>query len=228
MATLTVFPNAGDGSAFNEEGTGNWATCHDAADSSSFLNTGANGYIEASFQTSTFAKVGRFFQNFDTSALGSSATVSAVTSNVYGDLKETGNGQTHNFNVFGSTSTDPPGTADFDQGGTTAFANTPIERAAWSTTGYNSWAWNATGIAAVSLTGLTKVCYRDESFDVPDTEPASSATRSYVTGQTSDAAGTTKDPYLEITYTAGGAVSPSTIARRAFGGGVSIGPALGF
>lgn len=207
MASLTVFPNTGDGSAFNTDNTG-WAVVHDAASSGQFLNTGANGYIESSLNGAV-AYVGRFFQNFDTSALGAGSTVTAVTSYVYGDLKETGNGQTHNFNVYGSTGADPLGTVDYNKGGGTAFAATPIERADWNTSGYNTWAWNATGIAAVSLTGLTKICYRDASFDVPNTAPDSNATRSYVTGQTSDAAGTSKDPKLIITYTPGVVSNPA-------------------
>lgn len=221
MATLTVYPTTGDNDISSSNAV--FATAHDATTGTK--GTGANSYILCRNNAGAY-DIYRGFMNFDTSALGAGATVTAVSSFLWSILHD-GTGTLAFWNVFGSTASEPIVAADYDLVGTTAFS-TAKGQAGVTDTAYNSWVWNATGIAAIDQTGVTKVSYRETVYDVANTAPAGGNV-GYLNYYNSAQAGTSNDPYLEITYTAGGsAVAPSVVARRNAGGGVAVGGALNF
>jgi hypothetical protein len=102
---------------------------------------------------------------------------------------------------------------DFDSLGTTAFCDTPILFTNWGT-GYNDFALNASGLAAISKTGVSKFGLRNANYDVADEldpnnhDPSwSSDTTSAVSPWYSEK-GEGYQPKLVVTYTTSGVDYP--------------------
>ena len=181
--TSTFYPAAGanspvDGAIrYNNYSNATWATIRGSTD------YGPNGDLQVSatnedianlYSSSDYAKpwyrMVRSFFLFDTSALSSAATITSATFSFYATAK------TDNFNqgisLIGSTpaSNNNLVSGDFDQIGTTQYAS-DLDITSISTSAYNAMSLNATGIAAVSLTGITKFGVR-LSGDRSNTEPS--------------------------------------------------------
>ncbi len=139
---------------------------------------------------------------FDTSGLGASAVISAATLSIYGEDKFDTPTWIPNINIYSSNplSNIDLGAGDYDCLGGTAFSDTAITYASWSTSGYNSFALNATGIAAVAKTGISKFGARNAQYDVAGSSPATANSYAGVTGYFSEQ-GTGYKPKLVITYT---------------------------
>ena len=145
----------------------------------------------------------RAFYLFDTSAIGAAGAVTATTFSVYGTVAIDNLGVSPTIDVYTTT----PATntalvaADFSQIGTTSQTGSPIAVGAWSTSGYNTWTLNATGIASIATTGVTKFGTRNANYDVANTAPTWTASQGVdVQGYTADQTGTANDPKLVVTY----------------------------
>ncbi len=197
MATLTVYPNANTESVSVDgmvRGTNsNHTAARDAATGDLADDTSAEGLPGCADVQSTDFYISRAFFLFDTSSLAALGIISAATLSVYGTAK-TSTGDTANIYSSSPASNTALVTADYDQVGTTALA-TGITVASWSTSGYNDFALNATGIAAISKTGISKFSMR-LGGDVNDAFSGNDL-RFYFADQT----GTSSDPKLTITYT---------------------------
>lgn len=147
----------------------------------------------------------RAFLLFNTAAIGAGSTVTAATLSGYVHTKvNDDNDGTDVIGVYSSTPASNTGlvTGDFDQCGDaidnpTAWA-TPIDIGSISTGAYTDWALNATGIAGVSLTSVTKTGMR-EGHDATDSAVVGGG--SYILVYPAERAGTTEDPKLVVTYT---------------------------
>ena len=98
-------------------------------------------------------------------------------------------------------------TADYDQIGRTSYSSISFGTYTAST-GYKDFAFNASGLAAISKTGYTKLSTQTD-WDINDSEPtwiSDKYTRAYC--YNSEQAGTGDDPKLVINYTVGGAKKP--------------------
>ncbi len=149
----------------------------------------------------------RSFFMFDTSVIPDTATVTAATFSVRGLSKAAQLGDTPNINVYQATNayTDVYINDDWDTITTTAYCAAPITYAGWSETGYNSFTFNAAGIAAVNVAGTTKLGLRNANYDVANVPP------NYPPSDLSDWATNLKgyfvdqgagyEPKLVITYT---------------------------
>ena len=182
-----------------------WAGSHDSTSAEDVLTTATAGYIQARTDSGATFYIYRLFQNFDTSAIGSDNTVTAVVSSVFGQAK--GGTVTRSYNIYQSTGADSVVAGDFDNCGTTALSDTAISQASWSTSAYNTFTFNATGISAINKTGITKVCYREVNRDVADVQ--ADIDTIYVGNYQSTQTGTDKDPKLTITYSATPAAATS-------------------
>lgn len=202
MPTLTVYPSS-DGAVGINPAVATFALAHDT-DPGTILATATDGYIMVRADNSSTWYLYRLFQNFDTSSLGASATIVSCVSYLRGG-SEKGGTNARNYNVYGSTAADTIALASYQSGGAIAYCDTAITQSGWSTTGYMSWAWNATGLAAISKTGKTKICYREATYDVANTPPG--VETNYVAARQSSYEGTSSDPYLLISYTTGIPVS---------------------
>ena len=140
-------------------------------------------FAEILFQTDAnldkFERITRGFLLFDTSALPNGATIFSAELRVFGSGKNDDRPWGDlTLNVFSSN----PATdinlviADYDQVGIVPFADS-ITFAAFDVAGWNTFTLNANGIAAISLTDVSKFSLREATYDAPDIEPAFTAAR---------------------------------------------------
>ena len=140
---------------------------------------------------------------FDTSALTASASISAATHSVYGNAKSDPASWLPSTNIYSSAPASNTSLAagDYDSCGTTAFCDTSLAYGDVNTSGYNDFAYNSSGIANISKTGITKTSIRNANYDVANSEPTWSASKwSEINFKGASTTGTTNDPKLVITY----------------------------
>jgi hypothetical protein len=195
--------------------TDTWATCHDrvsgtsGADSDAYLAV----HISTGSGTDGFRYLLRSQIFFDSSAIPDTDTVSAATLSIYGtDKADVGTAINPTCNIFGSTSvaTTTIPDSDFSALNATAKCDTAITYANWSTAGYNDFTLNASGLADVSKTGLSRFAWREAAYDAPNSAPTwSAATDHRINGNSADVAGTANDPKLVVTHAAVAAIAAS-------------------
>lgn len=168
-----------------------------------------------------FVQLRRGIYLFDTSSLDDGVTVTAAELGLYGISKVT---WLTPAELAVTAATPASNTAivaaDYSRVGSIEFA-TRVSSPAWSTTGFTPLVFNAAGIASISLTGISKYAVR-LGCDVDGVAPAwlANVGTSY-TGYQADQPGTAYDPYLNVTYSAGG--GGSTFAERSYSRGVGRG-----
>ncbi len=257
--TLSPFSGAGDGGVSNSmsHDTGGasapvctWSTVRTAA-------TGLNSSpVAASFSVSStydyqyepltigtcVLTISRGFLPFDTSALGTDATISAVTLSAYVTATENGDNDGDDY-ITVSTSTQATHTtlttADFDTAGpvTMNAASEAVDAGqrkditSISLNTYLTFTFNSAGIAAIKKSGETSTCTATtgitcvslrEGHDAND-NPVFTGTYSAVTFSASEETDTSQDPYLTITYTApASTIGPRGSLKLTSGGSLKI------
>lgn len=219
MATLTVYPSPGvtvDGYALHNEDAQTWATILAGAGTTSADSSAFEELIQiwASTTSNTWRLNRRAIFLFDTSALGASATITAAVMSVFGKDKSDGLSITPDLDAYTSTpaSNTALAASDYPNLGTVSQTGSPITYSGWSTSAYNDFTFNATGIGNISKTGISKFGVRNANYDVSGTIPTwSSGAMSYAGGYYSDQTGTANDPKLVITYTPPGPTGVKTI-----------------
>lgn len=222
--TLTAWPNADadadptttDGSVAQVYAAGSgqtWATIRAAAgtDASDDGTSAHLFYIIADTVSSRWVQLRRGIHLFDTSALGVGAEVSAGTLSYYGSSKSEGISGTPSLNIYSSDPASNTGLAagDFDSLGSTALCDTAITHTNFSTTGYNDFALNSSGISNVNTTGISKFGTRNSNWDAAGTAPTwSSGVIARMNAVMADEDGTDYDPRLVLTYTPGSTAVP--------------------
>ena len=205
----TFYPAAGasspaDGAADENDTNATWTTIQGAAGDLA-RNSDAQDYYERIVSGSVsngWDLIVRGIFMFDTSTIDDADSISAATLSLFGSLKDDTLGITPTLNIYSSA---PASTADvvagdYDSLGTTAFA-TGITQADFSISAYNDFALNASGIANISKTGVSKFGSRDATYDAANQAPTwGSSAGSYMAGYTADQAGTTNDPKLVVTH----------------------------
>ena len=220
--SLTVYPDANvestsvDGEVYQHYGsdsTTDWATLIAAAGN---LNAdfGADHdsgnpdfgfYFQGATATDKWWGLLRNPILFDTSSLGASASISAAVLSVRGDTKNDSLGVTPTADIYTCNPASNTALADGDYNrtlwGSTSQTGSPITYANYSTTGYNDFTFNATGIGNISKTGISKFGIRNANYDVAAVVPTWSASNnSNISHYSADAAGTDTDPKLVVTY----------------------------
>jgi len=151
---------------------------------------------------------------FDTSALPDGASISAATFAIYGKSKTDGISITPKIGITKgySASNTALVASDFNVSNweNTRYCDTDITYAGFSTTGYNTYTLNASGIANINKTGVSKFGTRtDGDIDNSSNPGGSTLADSYFAVYYSDQTGTSNDPYLSVTYATGATVSVS-------------------
>lgn len=208
--TSTFYPSAGanspvDGNTANEGAT--WSTVHDAA-----TGTGANTTSVGIFfgirtdkaaGGGTVFTIGRSHFLFDTSAIGTD-TISSATVSLFGDTL------VDNLNdSVGIVQTNPAANNDLTTSDYDAFTvdsdtlgASALDMTSWSTTAYNDFALNATGISWINKTGITKLGLRT-ALDYAETASHANppgTSQSYVGHKYADETGTANDPKLVVVH----------------------------
>ncbi len=211
--TLTQYPDSGNPGAVSvdcEVGRHNvdqtWAALTAGAGTYAVSNSGITISIVGSTTSNQFAEMARGITHFDTSGLGSGATINSATCSLRGFGKQDNLVATPTTNLYASTvvSNTTVASADFQSVASTPFSDTPISYASWSISAYNDLVLNAAGLAAISKAGVTKFSVRS-NYDVTVTDPP------WVSGATSrvqfraaeqGGADQSQDPKLVVDYTA--------------------------
>jgi hypothetical protein len=203
-----------------------WATLIAGAGTNvNMTDGGASDYVgfASTITSNVFERLYRAFFHFDTSSIGSGNTVTDAQLAIDGQSKTDGNSATPDSNIYQSNAAldDTLATGDFATVGSTAFCDTAITYAAF-TTNSNVYTLNAAGLAAVSITGITKIAARNANYDVAATTPAwvSLATSKYTIGMADTGGAAHTAPTLSGNYTASGRTSKNT---RAWPLGINIG-----
>jgi hypothetical protein len=140
---------------------------------------------------------------FDTSSLSSTAVISAATMSLYGSAtSENSSGWATTINIYSSAPASDTVLAagDYDSCGTSAYSDTSIAYASWTTAAYNNFAFNATGIAGISKTGITKTSSRS-NWDATNTTPTwSNSISTTLLCHSAVSGGAADDPKLVVTY----------------------------
>lgn len=159
--------------------------------------------IQGDDTTDKWRNMHRQIFGFDTSGIGSGASIDSATFSLYGS----GNQDDYSQDVV--IDRNPPSSAsaiaagDYDLSGwdETKQSDTTISCGSWNTSDYNDFTLNATGEGNVNLTGNSWFGTR-LSGDFDDTEPTwSNDGRSYTASYMADETGTSSDPKLVVTYT---------------------------
>jgi hypothetical protein len=208
--TLTVYPDPNpetstvDGYVQRAGVDETWATIIAGAGTSQSSSLVNNYwcYITATATTDQYSQVLRGMALFDTSSLTAAADISAATVSIYwvSTQDDFGSGGLTWVSSNPATNTNIA-TADYGTFGSTAFANT-IASGDFSNSAYNNWTLNASGIAAISKTGISKFGTKEANHDLAASAPTwGSGDQIIYIGKSADVAGTTQDPKLVVTYT---------------------------
>jgi len=168
--------------------------------------SGENGiitYNNSSATSNQFERISRSIFLFDTSALTSSATVTAAVVGLWGKGQFTGLGA-FEIDVVASTPASDTvlANADFSQLGDTPFSSIASGSLSVNDTAYNLFTLDANGRANVSKTANSKFGIRN-NWDT-DNNFAGTWANGNLSGtsfQDSSYTGTTRDPKIDITYT---------------------------
>lgn len=209
---LGAYSGAGDGSVGTQPYPAIWNAQHADTTGREVNYTGTEAHVlSGSYIYSTgWLNIDRTFLSFDTSALPDNAIVSSTTVNLYTleNYDQYNDAYSYvNISQGLQSSATSLVNADIDNCGN-AITNPTIGSENKDLTGigkntYTSIEMNATGIGWVSKTGYTKLCLR-EGHDVTNNPTVNDSSSWKVSGlyiATSETAGTSKDPYLDITYT---------------------------
>ena len=209
--TATFYPDADaestsvDGQCSHRGGEINglaWADIRGGAGTNATDDGSAAGIYLRQGSASGWWILARAMTLFHTSALPDNCTITSSTLSVYGSAKGNSAAYDPDINVYSVAPASDTAIAagDYNSFGTTAYSTT-ISYASYSTTGYNDFVLNSTGLAAISKTGVSKFGFRDVSADVANVEPSCPYDDiSYMQFYTAEK-GDPYKPKLEVTYT---------------------------
>lgn len=164
--------------------------------------------VRTSTTTDQFSRLLRGIYLFDTSSIPDGDTINSATISFYGQAAASNiplNATDRILHVVASTPASDTALANADYGnlGTTSFGSFDpgASFANWSTTGYNDITLNASGLAAISKTGISKFgtrfeCDRANSFTTTWSSDQPDSLDNYM----ADQAGTANDPKLVVTH----------------------------
>lgn len=208
--TLTAYPDAHpetttvDGYIKRDVASESWATIHDSTgnevDDTSTVLTVIR--ITGDSASNMWEAIARSIFLFNTASIDDAATISAAVLSLYGFGKTDGLSATPNIDIYTSTPASNTALAngDYLQIGTTSQTGTPVTYSGWSTSAYNAFTFNGTGIGNVSKTSVSKFGARNANYDVANTPPTWSSAASFMQCYFADESGTTNDPKLVVTY----------------------------
>lgn len=165
------------------------------SDQSSYLTT----LYSAS---SLYYDIGRSFFSFDTSSIPDTATITSAVFSFVATSKINTFSSNPAIHLASSTQTNANTLypEDFIAIGSTSFGSIEYSDIVADSTTYNNISLNATGLSAISKTGVTKFSIQS-SWDITSTGPGVSSTLKYMLIQTNFADKTTFVPQLLVNYT---------------------------
>lgn len=212
--TSTFYPSMDGYARYNSASALTFAGILDAAgNQNNTAATTASVHISGGSGTgasTNYDVLQRYLAVFDSSSIPDADTISSATLSLYVTSKaDEFSANKPTFTIMGATlasdatiaSSDYEGTFDNNQ---TSFA-TAKTYADITTTAYNDWALNASGIAAISKTGNSRFSARfaqDITGGTPAPQQATGAREYQMVFSTVDETGTTQDPKLVVEHAA--------------------------
>ena len=184
-----------------------WAGKHDAADGDNASDI-ANVLVRitASATTNRWDVIIRAFLLYDSSSLPDGDDISAANIQLWNVSKSDQLSQSIDIITTTPASNTAIVVGDYDQVGTVLQA-TSLTIASITTSAYNTWTFNATGIGNISKTGISKFGARC-SGDTTNTEPTWSSAADALANN--ESAEDTNKPRLEVTHDTTTSTSSST------------------
>ena len=206
--TSTFYPDAGTGNTTVDgycrmEDQASWASARDGAGNNA--NATETTFRAASYKDINGFSIYRGILTFDTSAIDTDDVISSVILSLYvSAVSDTDNDGQDYMNIVASAPANNNNvvSGDFDSLGTTKFA-TDIDLGDFTTSAYNNFVFNATGILAVEKDGITKLGVR-EGHDIEDVSIATDlpTNNNMLTVVSADETGTDTDPKLVVVHSA--------------------------
>lgn len=234
MPTVTLYPAVGAASPVDGlvQRTGVNQTFANirsgAGNASNVTNTSDSVYLYASSTSNQFAGLNRLIFCFDTSSIPDGATITSATLSLFGASKSNTLGGSPALHIAGATPASSSTLANSDYGQCQAVSFGSISYASFTSSGYNDIALNASGIASIDKTGISKFSAQS-SWDV-----LNSFTGSWSSGASLDfridledisvpIGNNSQSPKLTIDYTA----AAPTVTTQAVSGNTSLFSATG-
>lgn len=212
-ALFTVYPDpfpgvtSCDGRSRRDSVDETWATIIAGAGvtSSSNIAIPSAWEIQGSTTLNQFQRLTRAMFLFDTSPLGSGATVVSATVSLFGVAKSDALGATPDIDLYSCTTVTDTNivNADFSTTGSTSMTGSPMSYASQTTGAYNVFTLNGSGTANINPGGISRFATRNASYDVAAVAPTwVSAASSLLAVNGAEATGNANDPKLDVTYDA--------------------------
>ena len=216
MTEATFYPDADpettsvDGDVWQSGANYTWAEVRDGVGNSAVDNA-TKTYIsiqnDNAVNPNKWQGLSRVVLLFDTSPLPDGATIVSAVLSVYGTATSLGDpyGWLPALNIYAPSPTlnTALANADYNVGnwGSTALSDNLVA-ASWNNAGWNNWTLNATGLALISKTSITKLGIREVNYDVANVEHTPWVQSEYVEFSFYTAEqGTIYRPKLVVTYT---------------------------
>lgn len=210
--TSTFYPDPNpetttvDGTIRNQA-AGGWSSVQGAATGTTAFDSLSVIFTSAEFVSGTTFNIDRAFMLWDTAAIPDTDDIASATVDFFIDVIENGINDANSYTtIVGLTSpasNTALATADFDQCGAidnpTKFSN-DVDHDSLTDEAYYSWTINATGLANISKTGITKWGWR-MGHDIVDSTPGT-GTVNEINADSADASGTSQDPRLVVIHAA--------------------------
>ncbi len=215
-AESTIFAGAGDG----QIATILQPAWSDARDSTSGVSVSTDTVVSTNAAVASGkvsgASISRVFLPFNTSSIPAGANVTSASLGVYATTTTSYPNDAYDYVTVVRTSQATHTTladADYDNIGTTEgiAAGNRKEISTISLGSYVTFPLNATGISWIAKAGTASVCSATagitclglrDGHDVQNSAPGTDLPSSYAVFSSSEAAGTSQDPYLSVTYSA--------------------------
>lgn len=190
-----------------------WATITGQTDATTVSDSAAAANAAYTYSDETTNEWEDLFRGmflFDTSALPDSDNISSATFSLFGNGSKWDSSNLAISIVASSPASNTSvAAADFNNFNSTKFAS-DLDITSWNTAAYNDFALNASGIAAISKTGITKFGTRLDA-DVSGVAPSwSSNVEDGVACYFANQTGTTNDPKLVVVHSAAGPANVKT------------------
>lgn len=186
---------------------GVWATIRVAATGDTAADTTAGPSYAGTQANSPGLELDRAFFLFDTSAITDTDVISSGTITLTNGSNAESNADSITYHIVSSTpaSNTAITTADLDQVGSVSFGSLALSSVVDNAA--NNWTLNASGIAAITTTGVSKFAMLTSS-DLNNSAPTGVNRFDILYA---DASGTTNDPLLTVEHAAPANVAPEQI-----------------
>jgi hypothetical protein len=211
--TIKIYSSSGDGSMLTSPYPGTWSNQHDdtTGRNVSYTNDHARLMAGAFYTPTRYLAIERAFLAFDTSIIPDNAQIISAKLHLYPtEVHDEYNDIYSYIAILEGTQSSATTLAnsDIDNCGNSIVNPTKgsdnIDITSLSVNNYKSIDLNSTGLGWISKIANTKLCLR-EGHDIENQETVENANtgtwkESRVNFKTSEASGTSTDPYIEVTY----------------------------